>query len=151
MRLNPAIAALTVAGLGACQAPPRLPEAESQPAVQQQVQAEPRHATRQEIRFRPITIEAEENGERVTRTGLQTVLSAPPHMPEETLRTIADRLFERALREKTEEANGNVAAVIFLTGRSVVDGEERQNLRPYIFLRDGRTWRRPEKPAASMP
>ena len=151
MRLGPAFAALIVAGLGGCQTPGQSPATESEPAAQQPTQAEPRHAARQEITFRPITIEVDENGKRVTRTGLQTVLAAPPDMPERTLRIVADRLFDQALREKTEEANGNVAVVTFLTGRSVVNGEERQNLRPYIFLRDGRTWRRPGNSGPSAP
>ena len=155
MRLGPAFAALIVAGLGGCQAPSQSPATESEPAAQQPTQAEPRHAARQEIRqeitFRPITIEVDENGKRVTRTGLQTVFAAPPDMPERTLRVVADRLFDQALREKTEEANGDVAVVTFLTGRSVVNGEERQNLRPYIFLRDGRTWRRPGNSGPSTP
>jgi hypothetical protein len=104
------------------------------------------------VQISPITLDMEgKGGKRVTRTGLKAVRPAPPSTSEQALITNAERIFEQQLRRRTEQAKGDLAAVIYDLGPTTERGTQGTRIYSVLFVRDGGAWTKLNKTPPAKP
>ena len=127
-----------------------------QPPAQNPTPAQPQDS-QIPVQVYPIAIDLEDKtGRRVPRSGLKAIRPAPPDSSEQAMITNAQGMFDRELRRRTEEAKGDLAAVIYDLGPTMERGVQATRIYAVLFVREDGAWRRvgpkpPEKPQDAKP
>ena len=104
------------------------------------------------VQISPITLDMDgKGGKRVTRTGLKAVRPAPPSTSEQAMIANAERIFEQQLRRRTEQAKGDLAAVIYDLGPTTERGVQGTRIYSVLFVRDGGAWSKLNKTPPAKP